>query len=153
MPICSIGCRSGRGPEQLIRSASLFCLERDLIAEGISRDGLWSDEQDWSRLDKPLARWLDTAAAGVAQAAASAASVIDFDAVVIDGIFPRAVRDEFVEQVRKQYNHLDQQGLAEIEILAGTIGRNAPAIGAACMLILSRYAVDNAALPARSLAI
>jgi predicted NBD/HSP70 family sugar kinase len=150
MPVCG-GGRSGTAqPQQLIRTASLYLLERDLATAGIDPEKLWAKDRDWSSFGASLDPWLEQAAAAVAQAVAAAAAVIDFNAAVIDGSYPESVRDRFVERVEAHYHKLDRQGLSPIEIRAGTIGRYARAVGAACLPMLATFAVDAAALPVRN---
>jgi predicted NBD/HSP70 family sugar kinase len=131
---------------QLIRTASLFSLERDLCADGVDPQAIWGESRDWSGFGPALDRWIDRAASGVAQAIAAAASVIDFDAAVIDGSFPADVRRRFVEQVRSRFERLDRQGLSPVGIREGGVGRSARATGAACQPLLAAFAVDDAAL-------
>ena len=77
---------------QLIRLASLFTLERELAAAGYNAERMWDRTSDWSDLGPALDNWLDRAANGIARAIASAASVVDFQAAVIDGSMPAPVR-------------------------------------------------------------
>jgi predicted NBD/HSP70 family sugar kinase len=150
MPVCGAGRRGQARPQQLIRTASLYLLERNLMTAGIDPEKLWAKDRDWSIVSASLDPWLDKAAAGVAQAVAAASAIIDFDAAVIDGSYPESVRDRFVKQVEAYYHQLDRQGLSPIQIRAGTIGRHGRAIGAACLPMLAIFAVDAAALPVRS---
>jgi predicted NBD/HSP70 family sugar kinase len=152
MPVCGAGSHGTAQPQQLIRTASLYLLERDLMRTGVESERLWRKDRDWSALGAPLDAWLDKAAAAVAQAVAASAAVIDFDAAVIDGSFPDEVRELFVARVAEKFHQLDRQGLSPLQIRAGTIGRYARAVGAACLPMLSAFAVDAAALPARQVA-
>jgi predicted NBD/HSP70 family sugar kinase len=152
MPICPARRVRSRGPQQLIRTASLYTLARTLWAAGSDPEILWQEDRDWSHLGTAPGDWLDSSAAGVAQAVAAAAAVVDFDAAVIDGSFSSDMRDRFVERVERYYNELDRQGLLPIHIRAGTVGRYARAIGAACLPMLSAFAVEEAALPVRDVA-
>jgi predicted NBD/HSP70 family sugar kinase len=152
MPICPARRLRSKGPQQLIRTASLYTLERALRSDGIDPDILWQKDVDWLRLGAAPRNWLDSAAAGVAQAVAAAAAVVDFDAAVIDGTFPSDMRERFAKRVERYYGELDRQGLSPILIRAGTVGRYARAIGAACLPMLSAFAVDEAALPVRYVA-
>lgn len=145
MPVCP---PDGDGaPEQLIRVASVFSLERALKAAGAGEIDLWGEGADWTALGPPLEAWLERAASGVAQAIAASAAVIDFDAAVIDGSFPEPVRTAFVDRVRRKFSRIDRQGLAPLTIAEGSMGRRARAVGAACLPLLSAFAVDEAALP------
>ena len=57
--------------------------------------------------------------------------VIDFEAILIDGAFPEAIRLDLVERVRRYVTNQDTRGLIAPQIEAGSIGRKARAIGAA----------------------
>lgn len=143
MPVCA---RDGDGPKQLIKLASLHCLENELAAVGVAPEALWAADFDWSTVEKPVDAWIAKASDAVAHAIAAAAAVIDFDAAVIDGTFPASVRRRFVSEVEKCYEHIDRQGLADLSIREGSIGRNARAIGAACLPLLSAYGADGSEL-------
>jgi predicted NBD/HSP70 family sugar kinase/biotin operon repressor len=129
-------------PTQLIRVASLYTLERELVAKGESIHRMWQPNSDWDELDMPLEEWLERAAPCIAQAIAAASSVIDFDTAIIDGSMPEAVRQRLLEKVRAGHAQLDLQGLSVLEIQPGRVGRNARAIGAASLLLLNAYAAE-----------
>jgi predicted NBD/HSP70 family sugar kinase len=128
--------------QQLIRSASIYRLERRLIAAGQSGQDIWLSPDDWSGFAAPLEAWIDEAADGLAQAIAAALSVIDFEAAVIDGAFPTDVRRRLVERTRARFARIDRQGLSEAAIIEGTIGRDARAIGGAALPLLASFARD-----------
>jgi predicted NBD/HSP70 family sugar kinase len=132
----------GGGVQQLIRSASLYRLERWLVDAGESGTDIWLSPDDWSRFAAPLDAWIDEAAAGLAQAIAGVLSVIDFEAVVIDGAFPADVRRRLVERTIERYADMNRQGLTEAAIVEGSIGRDARAIGGAAMPLLAAFARD-----------
>lgn len=127
---------------QLIRSASICRLESRLIEAGCASD-LWLSSQDWSGLGAPLEAWLDEAAASLAQAVLAALSVIDFEAIVIDGVFPAGIRRRLVAGVRACLAALDRQGVTEAAIVEGSIGSDARAIGGAALPLLAAFARDH----------
>jgi len=142
MPVRAADPGGGPGVQQLIRSASLYLLERRLVDAGQRGTDIWLSPDDWSRFAAPLEAWIDEAAAGLAQAIAGALSVIDFEAVVIDGAFPADVRRRLVERTIERYADMNRQGLTEAAIVEGTIGRDARAIGGAAMPLLAAFACD-----------
>jgi hypothetical protein len=73
------------------------------------------------------------------------ASVIDFEAVLIDGSFPASVRSDLVAQVEGRLAGVDSRGVRLPRVLPGRIGGNARAIGAACSPIFSRYLLNTIA--------
>ncbi len=77
----------------MIDVASLVLLERRLRAAGLPLDALYDPAADWRGYGEALDEWLAVAARGIAHAVAAACAIIDFEAAVIDGAFPDAVRD------------------------------------------------------------
>ena len=140
-----IGGRSGEA-EQLIRSASIYELEHRLRASGRDPAILWRSPDDWGELGAPLDAWIDAAAASLAHAVVAAISVIDFEAVVIDGAFPASVRARLVEATRAKAEVFDHQGLSPVTLVEGTIGSGARAIGGACLPFLANFARDREVL-------
>ena len=61
---------------QLIRSASLYQLEKELAAAGHDPAFLWQNDSDWRAAGGILSRWTEEAASGIALACASIASVV-----------------------------------------------------------------------------
>ncbi|TMJ39908.1 MAG: hypothetical protein E6G89_09195 [Alphaproteobacteria bacterium] len=53
------------------------------------------------------------------------------------------MRERLVEAVRNKIIGVDIRGLAPFEILSGTIGSDARAMGAASLPLLANYAVDR----------
>ncbi len=129
--------------QQLIRAASLYRLERKLIEAGRPGADIWLSPDDWSGFAEPLDRWIEEAALALAQAIVAALSVIDFEAIVIDGAFPLDVRQRLVARVGEEVARLDRQGLTEAAIVEGSIGRDARAIGGAALPLLAAFARDH----------
>ena len=130
-------------PKQLIHIASLFTLERELMGLGEPRDRLWGEPRDWSDLGQPLEDWLNRTATGIAQAISTAASVVDFEAAIIDGSMPSDIRSVLVDRIASNYETLDHQGLSDILIREGQIGSRARAIGAACLPLFRIFDVSG----------
>ena len=140
----SMPVAGGRGrPQQLIRAASLYPLERRFVEAGRDPTAFWDDGHDWRTLGPQLDGWLATAAAALAQAAAAAAAVIDFQAVIIDGAMPPDIRARLVAETSAAYADLDRQGLSPLEIAEGSIGRRARAIGAASLPLIANFELDQ----------
>ena len=142
MPVASLA--SGKiQSRQLIEIASLYVLENRLRGAGIDPSGLWNPPHDWPDFGRHLDEWIEEAAAGVALLAASAMSVIDFEAIVIDGAFPAAIRDRLVARTTDKLQDLDLQGLTPVTILPGSVGPNARAIGAAALPQMASFGRDR----------
>ena len=138
-------------PQQLIRSASIYVLEKQLLAAGRDPAVLWRSPDDWGDVGPELDRWIGDTAASLAAATVAAVSVIDFEAVIIDGAFPPEVRKRIVEASVAAVGTFDRQGLSPVAVLEGTIGSGARAIGGACLPLLASFTRDRELLFKESL--
>ncbi len=128
---------------QLIDQASLVVLERTLQAAGIDPAPIWAADGDWSPFADHVEAWLATAAPGLAHAIVASASVIDFQAAIIDGTLPPEIRTRLVARVGRAMKHLDLEGIETPKLLEGTIGPAARALGGATMPLFDRYLIDQ----------
>ncbi|WP_051329388.1 ROK family transcriptional regulator [Geminicoccus roseus] len=130
------------GPDhRLIRCASLYVLEQSLADRGLDPQALWRSD-DWSWAGEVLEDWIAQTAQSVALACLTGLAIIDFEAIVIDGAFPEAVRIRLVEAVQRRFEELDRRGISPVEIVAGSIGPTARAIGAASLPLLAGFSRD-----------
>lgn len=143
----ALGSMPVPGPEgqsmQLIDQASLIVFEKELIAKGVDSLPLWRVDSDWGSLESDVNGWLDCAAHGLAHAIVAATVVIDFEAALIDGGFPGRIRARLLERVRKAMNELDLQGLVAPQLLEGSLGSVARALGGASLPLFDRYLIDQ----------
>jgi predicted NBD/HSP70 family sugar kinase len=129
--------------QQLIRTASIYRLERRLIAAGRRGTDIWLSPDAWSSFEAPLEAWIAEAAAALAQAIAALLAVIDFEAIVIDGAFPPDVRRRLVERTNDEWARMDRQGLTDTVVVEGSIGRDARAVGGAALPLLAAFGPDH----------
>lgn len=149
----ALGSMRATGPlgesRQLIDVASIHLLEARLVEVGIDPQALWREPQDWSAFARYVDAWLGQTAQELAKASLSICSVVDFEAVLIDGAFPVEVRDELVERVRRYTANQDTRGLIAPQIEAGSMGGEAREIGAASSPIFAQFFLNaNAGLSA-----
>ena len=130
------------GTCQLIDVASLSVLEFDLRAAGHETGGIWESAEGWQVDEAVLGRWTRRCAGGLAHAIAAAASVVDVEAVRIDGWLPPAIRAHLVDAVRDAMGRIDLTGLHPPAIKAGTVGADARALGAASLPLSQRFLVE-----------
>jgi predicted NBD/HSP70 family sugar kinase len=133
------------GASQLLHNASIYTLERAMVESGRDPSDLWTFPQVWDGIEPVLAPWITRTSHHLALGAAAVAAVIDFEAVLIDGAFPEAVRRRLVDATRTALGKIDTRGIAPPRIEEGSIGRNARAVGAAALPILSKYLLGQAA--------
>jgi len=124
---------------QLVDMASIHQLELRLREVDLDPQQLWSDPDSWNNLSRYVDPWLGQTAQELAKAALSTCSVIDFEAILIDGAFPASVRDDLVSRVRRYVVTQDTRGLIPPRIESGSIGGKARAIGAAARPIGAQF--------------
>jgi predicted NBD/HSP70 family sugar kinase len=90
--------------------------------------------------------WLDKTAAAIAFAINAAVSVIDFEGVIIDGALPSALVEQLTGAVDQALNKLDSEGLVRPQLLSGSIGNDARALGGAILPLYSNFAPDREVL-------
>lgn len=143
----ALGSMRTTGPlgesQQLIDVASLHLLEARLEEAGINPEVLWKQPQDWSELTRVTDPWIGATAQELAKAALSICSVIDFEAILIDGAFPADIRNELVERVQRYIVNQDKRGLISPAIVAGSIGENARAMGAASNPVFRQFFLNT----------
>ena len=146
MPAYSSGQTGGRAP-QLMNVASIYVLERKLIAAGRSADVLWQSPDDWgSDLGPALEEWIGEVSESLAFAIVAAIAVIDVETVIIDGAFPEAVRTSIVDRTREAMGRVNRQGLSPFRLIEGTIGNAARAMGGAAIPLLANFTQDREVL-------
>ncbi|MFY1707915.1 ROK family transcriptional regulator [Tritonibacter scottomollicae] len=128
---------------RLLDTASIRELERRLVEVNIDPIVLWTQPQDWTRLEEHVAQWLEDTAVALARAALATCAVIDFQAVVIDGAMPPSLRARLVDRVRAELPTLDARGLIRPVVAEGEIGAHASALGAAAKPLIAQYLMDT----------
>jgi len=140
----SLRARNQHGDScQLVDVASIHVLAARLTQTGLDARKLWHLPRDWSAFTAYVDPWIVETASEVAKASLSACAVIDFEAVVIDGSFPEDVKAKLVAQVRAMLAKQDARGLILPQIVQGTIGDNARAIGAASGPIYALFLLNT----------
>ncbi len=137
--------RSGQAspPRQLLGVASLVNLEQDFEAAGLDPSAAYDDRAlraPWSDLSRS---WCDRTARGIAMAATSTAGLLDLEGVIIDGSFSRELLDALVPAVQRAMAEHNWEGLYAPQVMAGTIGSDARALGGALMPLYANFAPDR----------
>ncbi|WP_146194494.1 ROK family transcriptional regulator [Thioclava sp. NG1] len=129
------------GGQRLVDHASLIVLERQL--DDAKRKIVQDESSDWDALEPLLSQWISRVARSLAQAIVSSLAVIDFEAAVIDGAFPKSVRSRIIAQLCEELGRQDLQGVLRPEILEGQFGDVSRALGAAAFRIASEFMIDQ----------
>ncbi len=127
----------------LIDVASLYILERSISSEGGDANLMWETAANWNFPEEMLAKWLQSAAQGLAHAIVSSCSVIDFECVKIDGWMPVKVKERLISEVELQLSKLNLTGLEHPKITAGSVGPDARSLGAASLPLSEKYLVEG----------
>ncbi|MFC5385312.1 ROK family protein [Aquamicrobium segne] len=131
-------------PAQLLDIASIAVLEKRLNAQGIKAPHLWTTPEDWGDLGPIVDEWIKDAASALAHAIISSASVIDFEAAIIDGWMPVSVRERLFEALCEAIGKIDTDDLCVPHVRQGTIGIHARALGAASLPLSERFLIGPA---------
>jgi predicted NBD/HSP70 family sugar kinase len=132
---------------RLLDVASMSALADAMEAAGEPSAHLWESPEHWTVSPGVLSGWIDSAAGGLASAILSASTLMELEAVIIDGWMPPAVRAEVTKRTEAAFHRLDLAGIDPPQIREGTVGAEARALGAAAIPLSQRYLLDqNAAL-------
>ncbi|MEM1064154.1 MAG: ROK family transcriptional regulator [Pseudomonadota bacterium] len=129
------------GVTQLLNVASLHVLETALVSRGIEPGALRANPADWSAYEADLAPWIENTARYLAFVAAAVGSIVEVEAVLIDGAMPEDVRARLTDATRRAFAGLDATGIEPLRIEEAAVGRRARSIGAALLPIHARYFV------------
>lgn len=148
MPAVSrAGLRRGARVPQLVNLASIYVLERRLIEAGKDASFLWRTPDDWStEPEATIEDWLADSAFALAHAVVAAIAVLDVQNVVIDGAFPRWLRLRLIDAMRSALTEVNLQGLSPFNLVEGTIGSAARAMGGAALPLLANFTQDREVL-------
>lgn len=128
---------------RLLTIASVSVLSAAMDAAGEPSDQLWERHDEWVVSPKLLSDWMDQAAQGLAYAILSASTLMELEAVLIDGWIPTHVRAEIVARTERALHRLDLAGIDAPMIREGTVGAEARSLGAAAIPLSQRYLIDQ----------
>jgi len=128
---------------RLISVASMAVLAEAMTKAGQSPDQLWERPDRWEVSPDVLDAWMTSAAEGLASAILSAATLLEMQAVLIDGWMPVEIRAEIVRRTEAAFYRLDLSGVEPPVIREGTVGAEARALGAAAVPLSQRYLIDQ----------
>ncbi len=130
-------------PAQLLSVASLQNLEQAFEQAGLDASAAYDEralQGDWAAHSQA---WIEQTARGIALATNVTTSLLDVDGVIIDGSFSRSVHQQLVLAVQKALSQYRWEGIFQPEVLPGTIGSDARALGGALMPLYANFAPDR----------
>ncbi len=120
-------------PEIALTRASVNALIRHLRGSG---QPVESREQLDAILEAghpAVAEWVDDAADALVVPILASVRVLDVPVVVVDGTLPRAVLDQLIDRLEHGLAAASPESREPPRLMRGTVGRDAPAIGAAIL--------------------
>ncbi|WP_404402979.1 ROK family protein [Pelagibacterium halotolerans] len=135
-----------RSYEQILKHASLYVLAERMEQAGQNPEMLWREPDNWGAIGPLLDDWISELCHSLAVVILSATSIIDFEAVIIDGGFPPDIRARIVAGVTNNLENFDQQGLVPVHLAEGQFGSDARAMGGACLPLLASFTLDREVL-------
>ncbi|MFK7857662.1 MAG: ROK family transcriptional regulator [Granulosicoccus sp.] len=143
----TIDSNSPSGISQLIDTASIQLFENDALSSNdLDCEYIAHDADIWNSDSEQLRQWLDKLANSLAMAIVSVNSIVDVGVIVIDGGFPTSIKERVVDMTRLALDNVDTKGIHSPEIIAGLIGPDARALGAARLPLFSRFLLDETVL-------
>jgi predicted NBD/HSP70 family sugar kinase len=132
---------SARKPaRQLLHAASGFVLEQLLIDAGAPSAAAHDHRALSPELWRQTEQWLDTACPAIASALTNAAALLDLEAVVIDGELDRQLVREIIRRTERVLDRFEWEGMVRPQLLEGTIGADARAMGGAILPLYAHFA-------------
>lgn len=138
------GRPTARGePVQLVQEASGLVLEQQLVQHGFPAAAA-HDARAMSKELRPITKaWLDRASPALAWTVASAAALLDLDAVVIDGSFDPSMLDAIRQRTEDALDRFSWEGITRPQLDLGSIGADARAMGGAILPLYRHFAPNH----------
>ena len=130
-------------PPQVLSTASLFNLEHRFTQAGLDSTAIFDERAVQGEWATHTEAWLSDAAPAIALSIHSAACLLDVEGVIIDGSLSRSLLQALLEHVGTALDSYDWQGVSRPDILAGTIGSDARAIGGGLLPLYINFAPDQ----------
>ncbi len=132
-----------RMPPQLVSQASLWELEQSFKVRGLDSTAAYDERAVEPPFAEGTEAWVASAATALAHSIVSATALLDIDAVVMDGSFCRPLLQRLIESTRQALGRYNWEGLWPAQIIAGSIGSDARALGGAMLPLHANFAPDR----------
>ena len=133
----------GKTPPQLLHKASGFVLEQ-IFKQHRHPAAAAHDERALSpQMAGHTQTWLKDACPALALTITSATALLDLEAVIIDGSMHRTLIDQVIDQTTGVLDSYSWEGLTRPQLLAGSIGADARAMGGALLPLYAHFAPNR----------
>ncbi len=130
-------------PPQVLSVASLYRLEQRFTAAGLDATACYDDRALSDGYVVYTTAWLQEASAAIALVVQNTACVLDMDAVIIDGSLGRGLLALLRQTLGASLAAYSWEGISSPDVLLGTIGADARAMGGALLPLYSSFAPDR----------
>ncbi len=130
-------------PAQLLSVASLLNLEQLYGAAGLEVGAASDGRSLLPPWQAHTTRWLADASAAIAQAVNCAACLLDIEGVIIDGSFSRELQAALIDECTAALARYSWEGVSRPQLLAGSIGSDARALGGALLPLYANFTPDR----------
>jgi len=132
--------------EVLLHRASMYTLVNHLRAAGITIRRVRELDPMPAGAAGLVSEWQDDCADALAQAIIGTIAIVDLQAIFIDGLLPPSLLADTVTRVRAKFADMVPSGLIAPEIMVGTLGAKASALGASLLPIYAMFGPDAGVL-------
>jgi predicted NBD/HSP70 family sugar kinase len=130
-------------PAQLLSVASLLNLEQRFVAAGLNAGAVMDAQalqEPWLSITRA---WLAEAGSAIALAMMASACILDIEGVILDGSISRELLAALLAETREALDRYNWEGVVRPQLIAGTIGPDAMALGGALLPLHASYAPDR----------
>jgi predicted NBD/HSP70 family sugar kinase len=129
--------KSGHPFEPLLSRASLYSLIEHADRKGLKLDLTTLDEITCKETIICLDEWVEDCSSALAQFLIGVWSLIDIEAIVLDGGLPKPVLHRIINRTLHHVQDFHTEGIITCDVKLGELGSLAQSIGAACLPMLS----------------
>lgn len=135
------------GPfETLANRVSIYALRRHLNARGFSIATISQLPSLLPAAQAAVEEWIDDAVDAFAFVVFSATGVLDLEAIVLDGNLPRELVQDLVQKLQKKVDQITPTGVHKPEIICGSVGPDARAMGGAILPLYAHFSPDKSVM-------
>ncbi len=132
--------------EVLLHRASIYTLVNHLRAGGAAVRRVRELDPMPAAAAPLVSEWQDDCADALAQAIIGTIAVVDLQAVLVGGLLPEPLLVDTVSRLRSRFADMVPSGLIVPEIMAGSLGAKASAVGASLLPVYAMFGPDAGVL-------
>ncbi len=138
-----LGLGNGQPPRQLLDMASLRSLEKRYEDKNLDASAIYDERALQAPWLAQTQDWLEEAAQAIAFTVVSAASILDIEGVIVDGMCDRGLLEHLLQNIDQSLASYNWEGIYVPKLLPGSIGPGAQAMGAAFLPLYAHFAPDR----------